>query len=137
LTQFSIECRRHLRGSNHRYGLRPFGYHVQFDLVTWSGKSILGRDLGGDFQHPRNQLLESGSFGRQRKLVIRTPPHAGLSIPFRPDLKSAPPGHFASLFDIRLWNMTMITVASNGVFLPPSTAFAKVGGCRAKAALPN
>ena len=48
------------------------------------GEPILGRDLGSDFEHARNQLLRGRCLGGQRQLVIGAPPHP--AVPLRPDL---------------------------------------------------
>src|SRR5580704_9868213 len=86
--QLAIEGRRHSRRGHHRERLHALGDNVQLDLVARRCKPVFGRDLGRDFEHARDKLFKGRCLGRQRQLVIRAPPHAGLVVPLRRDLES-------------------------------------------------
>src|SRR6266568_5340227 len=65
--------------------LMAWGDDIHLDL---RGEPVFRRDLGGDFEHSRDELFKGRRLGRQRQLVIRAPPDSGLAIPMRPDLES-------------------------------------------------
>src|SRR3984893_14754882 len=86
-----IEGCRHSRRGHHRTRLHALGDNAQFDLVARRREPVYGRDLGRDFEHARDKLLKGRCLGRQRQLVIRAAPHAGLVVPLRRDLESPGP----------------------------------------------
>jgi hypothetical protein len=54
-------------------------------LSPGAAQPILCCDLGNDFEHTGDKLLEGQRLGSQRQLVVRAPPHPGLAVPLRPD----------------------------------------------------
>jgi len=85
--QLAIEGCRHSRRSDHRYRLHTLADKVQFDFVARRGKSVFCRNVGRNFEDPRNELLKCSRLGRQRQLVVAAPPDRGFAIPSRPNLE--------------------------------------------------